>query len=267
MPDDDLRVNPIALGVAVGAAGGQGQVQLTVTWRAYFSRTHMRSAALQARRAIALDQNASPLTSDEGIEHVACAISAMLTSVAAIEAAISEVYVAAVEQKERGGASDVQRALAGEWEGVKGKPTHEGAKIALDTVGQNSNAVARWDDIADLLKLRNILTHYTAGPLVDESSVPGVFVHQGDKHLTDDLLRRLDTKQGRRRSTVTDAPYFPLPYLNGSYATWAVEASREFVDSFCRLMNHPSPFTDIEQQALSKGRPSPFAVVPLRDAP
>ena len=74
------------------------------TWRAYFSRTHMRVAALQASRALATDQDSSPEGSASGLERTASAISAVFTAVVAIEAAVSEVYVTAVEKKRDGDA-------------------------------------------------------------------------------------------------------------------------------------------------------------------
>ncbi len=242
MVEDGQGVVPV-----VGAAAFDVNLKLDVrglvTWRASFSRTHLRSAALLASRAAVLDPDASPVASDMGIERVACTTAAILTAVAAIEAAVSEVYVVAVEQQElaAASASPREKALAAQWETVEGKPTLDGkAKLALRVVGKGTSDLVCWEDITDLFKLRNILTHYTAGPIVGTSSTPDVFIHEGNKRLRD-VEKSLSNNTKLKRGMSVDTPYFPFPYLNGSCATWAVELSCKFIDDFCALMGHPSP--------------------------
>ncbi len=240
MAEDEQGVTFVA---AAGVAGGRGELvgHGLVTWRASFSRTHLRSAALHARKAATLDPDASD-ESDEGVERVACTTAAIFTAVAAIEAAVSEVYVAAVEQQMLAGASVPQRDqdLAAEWGEIKAKPAMDKAKSALHVVRKDAGDLACWKDITDLFKLRNVVTHYTAGPIVGASSTADVFIHAGDDRLRD-LEKSLSGNTQLRRGVSADKPYFPFPYLNGSCAMWAVGLSRTFIEGFWALMGHPFP--------------------------
>jgi len=256
MAEDDQGVTFVA---AAGVAEGRGELvgRHLATWRAYFSQTHMKVAALQASRTLATDQDSSPTGSTSGIERTACAISAILTTVAAIEAAVSEVYITAVDKKRIGDVlSPSETNLAVLWQVMEKEPTKEKIVVALRQVGKTLKPdMACWNNTTDLFALRNILTHYTLGSVVLESSEPSI-----PASIPPTIEKTLDSK-GIARSTLPDTTHFPFVYLNGSCACWAVESSRKFIDNFCRLMEHPSPFSAIEEHAAASGHPSPFMVV------
>lgn len=258
MAEDDQGVTFVA---AAGVAEGRGELvgRHLATWRAYFSQTHMRVAALQASRTLATDQDSSPTGSTSGIERTACAISAILTAVAAIEAAVSEVYITAVDKKRIGDVlSPSEATLAVLWQVMEKAQTRRKITVALSQVGKTLNDMACWQNTNDLFSLRNVLTHYTLGSVVVESSVPDI--PASTPRAIDEIEKTLDSK-GITRSTLPDTTHFPFVYLNGSCACWAVESSREFIDNFCRLMEHPSPFSAIEEHAAASGHSSPFIVV------
>jgi len=256
MAEDDQGVTFVA---AAGVAEGRGELvgRHLTTWRAYFSRTHLRSAALQASRTLATDQDSSPEGSASGIERTACAISAILTAVAAIEAAVSAVYITAAEKKTIGDVlSPSDAILAVLWQVMKKEPTSEKIGVALRQVGKVKGDMACWKNTFDLFSLRNVLIHYTSGSVIAESSMPDIPAS------TPTELEEILDEKGIARSQLPDMAHFPFVYLNGSCARWAVESSRKFIDDFCLLMDHPSPFSDIEQREAAAGHPSPFIVVP-----
>ncbi len=229
------------------------------TRRNYFSQTHMKSAAFQARRAIAIERDFVRAGDLSGAEYTGCVIGAILMGVAAIEAAISEVYITAYE-KDAAQRSVVEAALSVLWEVVRRNPTLDRAKIALKQAGKTSDEILCWKNTDDLLKWRNMLTHYTAGSVVVGSSTPDVPVSSPP-----DMERLLASKK-IAQTYYPDYPSFPYTYLSGSCARWAVESSKQFIDDFCQAMDQPSPFALIEQFERNAGRPSPFVVEPLSQA-
>jgi len=238
----------------VGMIGIRATASFVHTRRLYFSQTHMKSAASQARRALAIEQDFPRAGDLSGAEYVGCVMGAILMGVAAIEAAVSEVYITASE-KGAGQRSAVDAALAVLWEVIRRSPTLERAKIALKQAGKTSSDIPCWKNTDDLLKWRNMLTHYTAGSVVVGSTTSDMPVS------TSTEIERMLASKKIAQTYWPDSPQFPHTYLSGSCARWAVESSKQFVDDFCRAMGYPSPFVVMEQVAHDQGQPSPFVVV------
>lgn len=221
--------------------------------RNYFSQTHMKSAAFQARRSLAIERDFLREGDLSGAEYTGCVIGAIFMGVAAIEAAISEVYITAYE-KDAAQRSAAEAAVSVLWEVVRRNPTLERAKIALKQVGKTTDAIPCWKNTDDLLKWRNMLTHYTAGSVVMGSSTPDMPISS----LTD--MERMLASKKIGQTYYPDNPWFPYTYFSGSCARWAVESSKQFIDDFCRAMDHLSPFALVEQFEHDEGRSSPFIV-------
>jgi hypothetical protein len=245
--------------------GGEGIDSVTirfagrsVEWRNYFSQTHMRSAAFQARRALAIEQ--APFRTEDITltEYTACVIGAVLAATAAMDAAVSEVFVTAREKNERE-QSPIDRNLAVLWRVLEGSRMREKVRVALECVGKGLQDMRSWKNTDDLIKLRNLLTHYTGGSVVVESDITGVPVAGPSE------LEKALRSKGIGRTYLDSRPTFPFTYLSGNCAAWAVASSREFIDEFCASMQHESPFDLVENYENQAGRPSPFIVVaPVR---
>ncbi len=257
MEGDDEKVEQMEGAQAITATATVGihaTASFVHTRRLYFSQTHMKSAAFQARRALTSEQDPFHAKDITLTEYTACVIGAVLAATAAIDAAVSEVFVTAREKDERE-RSPIDRDLAVLWRVLEGSRMREKVRVALECVGKGLKDMRSWKNTDDLIKLRNLLTHYTGGSVVVESDIAGVPVAGPSE------LEKALRSKGIRRTYLDGRPTFPFTYLSGSCAAWAVASSREFIDEFCVSMRHESPFELVENYENQAGRPSPFIVV------
>lgn len=249
--------------------------------RPRFAETHLESAAFEARRAYALEQKlpAGPkyeeqyypdLQGDDGyIEHRACVTGALFCAVAAIEGALSALYVDAVA-KNPSSRTPVERDLAAEWDGVCGKPIPVKVTAALRAVNARPKHLTSWPNTENLLRLRNLLTHFTGGSTgvhadlaaaEDGSVQPNPAAPAESPHLTN--LEGLLHGTGFALNPLDADRVFPFAYLGYGCAAWAVESSRAFIDELYDRLGERSPFADTEAYARRRNLPSPFTTRPL----
>jgi len=267
--------------------------------RPQFARTHMESAAALTRRVSAIGEDlsipAEPTSVDTyGVhyardvesddryrEHTACVIGAVLASVAAIDAAVCEVFVDAyagwtdMQEKERQAQQrgDIFSAwlpplvpdLARKWadERFRKAPLMERATEAARVAGKDLGSVPSWGGVDDVVQFRHLLTHYTGGVVwayldTPERSVP-------DPDPVQKMLERRKSVLENKGVTRTPLGYgliFPYSHLGYSCAVWAVKTSRQAIDDFYRSMDKRSPLADAEEDDTRMGRPSRFALKP-----
>jgi len=272
--------------------------------RPQFARTHMESAAALTRRVYAIEQDLgisatpSPVEAygigyardtegDERYrEHTACVISAVLTSVAAIDAAVCEVFIDAysgwtdMQEKERQAQQrgDIFSAwlpplvpdLARQWadERFRKTPLMERATAAARVAGHDLGGVPSWGRVDDVVQFRHLLTHYTGGVVWAYLDTPERPVPDPDP--VQKMLEGRKFVLGNDGVTPTPLGYgrvFPYSHLGYPCAVWAVKTSRLAIDDFYRIMDKRSPLADAEEDDTRMGRPSRFALKPSARRP
>lgn len=248
--------------------------------RPRFAETHLESAAFEARRAYALEQKLPPgpkyeeqyypdLRGDDGyIEHRACVTGALFCAVAAIEGALSALYVDAVA-KSPSSRTPVERDLAAEWDGVCGKPIPVKVTAALRAVNARPKHLASWPNTENLLRLRNLLTHFTggsAGVRAEPDTSPAGLVQPipaPAESANPTSLESILHGTGFALNPLEAARVFPFAYLGYGCAAWAVKSSQGFIDELYSRLGERSPFADTEEYAQRRNLPSPFTLRPL----
>jgi len=270
-------------------------------WGVYpqFARTHMESAAALTRRASAIEQDLSiPATpspaeaygirrardieGDERYqEHTACIIGAVLAAVAAIDAAVCEVFVDAyagwmdIQEKERKACQSgnifsawlppLVPELARKWadERFRKAPLMERATEAVRIAGTDLGSVPSWGAVDDVVQFRHVLTHYTGGVVWAYLDTPGRPVPDPDpvQKMLEKRKKVLGNK-GVRPTPLGHGLIFPYSHLGYPCAVWAVKTSRVAIDDFYRIMDKRSPLADAEEDDTGMGRPSRFALKP-----
>jgi hypothetical protein len=120
-----------------------------------------------------------------------------------------------------------------------------------------------WNDVADVVALRNLLSHYGAET---------IWLSQASA-VTEDSTAALTTKMAERRKSrggkaIEPTPLwwgypFPLTQLNHQCAAWAVNTSRQFVAEFSQVMGLlPSPLRAGDDYDAARGQPSRFDPTP-----
>jgi len=248
--------------------------------RPRFAETHLESAAFEARRAHALEQKlpAGPkyeeqyypdLRGDDGyIEHRACVTGVLFCAVAAIEGALSALYVDAVA-KSPSSRTPIEHDLALEWDGVCGKPIPVKVTAALRAVHARPKHLASWPNTENLLRLRNLLTHFTGGSagVRAEPDTPQIGHNQPFPAPANPAnLERILHGTGFALNPLEAERVFPFAYLGYGCAAWAVESSRTFIDELHDCLGMRSSFADTEEYARLRNLPSPFTPRPLPPA-
>lgn len=282
--------------------------------RAEFTEAHLISAALLARRAGVLEHELLATTaqlSDQQAQeahhrarvredderynaHLACVMGAILTSVAAMEAAVNNHFVHAyeafllhhvAEDKAHeqglifaGSLTPLQAELARLWSGqptptsptsrrdsVGWAPLDERARVALAAAHTSFAAIACWHDVTEVLDFRHLLSHFYAST----SWVPGHELPEATdpsaaqvRRLQKSLAQK---KKSRRRRAIEPSLLwwgypFPYPHLTHQCAAWVVTSAKRFIDEFSQAMDLlPSPLRTTEDADLRRGQPSRFA--------
>lgn len=265
--------------------------------RPQFAKTHMESVTALTRRAYAIEEDlgipAKPSPAEAyGIgyardaegderyrEHTACVIGAVLASVAAIDAAVCEVFVDAyagwmdTQEKERAAQQrgDIFSAwlpplvpdLARKWadDRFRKAPLMERATAAASVAGKDLGSVPSWGRVDDVVQFRHLLTHYTGGVVWAYLDTPERPVPDPDP--VQKMLERRKSVLGNKGVTRTPLGLglvFPYSHLSYICAVWSVKTSRQAIDDFYHIMGKRSPLTDAEEEDMRMGRPSRFAL-------
>lgn len=270
-------------------------------WGIYpqFARTHMESAATLTRRASAIEQDLGIPTTPSPVEaydiryardnegderyreHRACVIGAVLTSVAAIDAAVCEVFVDAyagwmdTQDKERKAhqSGNIFSAwlpplvpeLACKWadERFRKVPLMERATEAARIAGTDLGSVPSWGAVDDVVQFRHVLTHYTGGVVWAYLDTPGRPVPDPDpvQKMLEKRKKVLGNK-GVRPTPLGHGLIFPYSHLGYPCAVWAVKTSQLAIGEFYHIMGKRSPLDDAEEDDVRMGRPPRFALTP-----
>jgi len=231
--------------------------------RGDFARTHLRSAAILARRAKVIeDELAVPpemtrvsvyavrfdrdVQGDERYpEHTACVVGTIFAAVAASEAAVAEVYTDAymvwedaLTLRHQGGATSMtlqQERLGALWssERFRRAPMREKTTEALGISGATLGALETWPNMLPLTQLRNLLIHYSEGVTWISSDIPRRPATP-PHYLQDELETR-----GITATILFHDRGFPYTHLSYACALWAVGTTRQFVEQFWSAMGRP----------------------------
>jgi hypothetical protein len=203
-----------------------------VAARAYFSWQHLSAAALCARSAKSIETSKAG-TKAYFPEHRSYVIGSVLFSVAALEAAINELFADASEAnlgKLRPVDENVIKRMGEMWLlGVPRTARYTVAEkyaiaLALDGKPPFHKGTEPWQSVAKLLKLRNALIHYEPEWVpVDSTKEPG------DEHTFE---KQLSGKFPVNPLAPTENPFYPDKVLGHGCAAWAVRSAMDFMDSF-----------------------------------
>jgi hypothetical protein len=215
----------------------------------------------------------------------ACVIGAVFAAVAAVDAAVCEVFVDAysgwadAQEKERLAQErgdiistwlpPLVPGLAQRWadDRFRRAPLVERATAAVSVAGRDLGRVPSWSRVDDVVQFRHLLTHYTGGVVWTHRDEPGYPVPDPDP--VQKMLEKRKAVLGNKGVTPTPLGYgrvFPYSHLGYSCAVWAVKTSRLAIDEFYRLMDKPSPLIQAEDDDRRRERPSRFALPPVRAA-
>jgi hypothetical protein len=203
-----------------------------VAAREYFSGQHVSAAALCARNAKSIEITKLG-TKAYFADHRSYAIGAVLFSVAALEAAINELFADASEGKLgklRPLAEHVVKRMGDMWLlGVPRRARYTVADkyaIALAIADKEpfDKGAEPWQSVVKLVKLRNALIHYEPEWVPTDSTK-----QPGNEHVFEKQLAR----QFPLNPLAPDGnPFYPDRLLGHGCAAWAVRSAMEFMDAF-----------------------------------
>ena len=223
---------------------------MQIAIRQYFSLNHLAAASVMARQcneieAVAPNAGNWPTSNQT---NQACAIGALISSVAFLEATINEVFSDCAEQTSAHGQAFPNAALLSSlWsQGVPRTASYsvlEKYKIALTLAGKHeipSNANPS-QNVDALVYTRNSLTHFEPE-----------FVRSTDateKAKLQTVHARLKGKFELNRLAPKNSIFFPDRALGAGCATWAVGTALAFTDCFFRLAGVPATYEHLRLEA------------------
>ena len=204
-----------------------------VAQRSYFSRQHIEAAAMCARSTRQLE------VAHAGrvvflADHRSYVVGAIFFSVAALEAAINELFTDASEGNLLGWRpvdEAVIRRCGAMWRaGVPRTARYtvvDKYAIALELADSVAfdKAAEPWQAASELARLRNALVHY------EPEWVP--MASGADMHTFE---KRLKGRFASNPLASPDSPYYPDKVLGHGCAAWAVKSSMAFADVFAERL-------------------------------
>ena len=205
----------------------RSSMSATPTVRHSFTKQHFRAAELFATSAEGLECEIRTANQKDTIgksRHRAFVVGAIVSAVMGLEACINEIYIDACgKSKKLAGLDEAAMALlALWWPEIERRPILLKYEHALLLLGkpQLPRGANPYQDVDNLIHLRNVLTHYK--PERDDS------LDEADA-LESRLTGRFDLNPLSTRAN----RWFPHQCLGSGCAKWAVRTSAEFVQSFC----------------------------------
>jgi len=202
-----------------------------VAARQYFSGQHLSAAALCARNAKIVETSRAG-AKEYVPEHRSYVIGSVLFSVAALEAAINELFADASEAnygKLRPVDEQVIKRMGEMWLlGVPRTarytvPEKYAIALALASKGPFDKGAEPWQSAAKLVKLRNALIHY------EPEWVPISPTTPGDAHMFE---RQFAGTFPTNPLAPDENPFYPDKILGHGCAAWAIRSAMDFMDAF-----------------------------------
>lgn len=218
-----------------GIAWGSSTAIATLRLKYSFSRQHLGAAKHFAKRADEIEVVATQVPDDSLLsQHRAYITGAVISTVAALEASINELYLEAQDENPHTmkGLDDTAVALLAQfWPDIERYPILHKYRTALLIVGAKKldKGGPPYQDTESLIKLRDALVHYKP-EWDDELDVHG------------SLERRLSGKFIENRLAPSGSLWFPHKCLGSGCAQWAVDTAMIFMSEFCRRAQIPERF-------------------------
>lgn len=215
----------------------QVQVQITLRQRSNFAVQHMMAASRFARLCHKVEQDnlGLPLGPfyDEIISYVTATI---LSSVAALESNINEIFADAQDGVFRFEALDVKQ-LNEMWQLIEEKPILEKYQFALVLNGKDrmGKDVSQYQSADTLVKVRNALVHFKPE-------------WHDEQEVHDKIGKRLKGKFKFSPFVDENSPVFPVRCMTHGFAAWAVRSSLDFAQWFSGLAGLRNRFAQFMEQ-------------------
>jgi hypothetical protein len=226
-------------GEAIASAAAVGS--LTVSYRAYLSEYHIRTAAFFARQSAKMERKHRDKSwhdlneSGAFAEHRAYVTGAIFAAVAFLEATINELFDDTADERAVGPVrqlpSDARALMRNLW---RFKSCREGSTLnkfqtALDLNGKEpfKKGQQPYQDVDLLIGLRNDLIHFKP-----EWIAAGQPATQSEQHKFERQLRTKFLHNPLIPEPTEEHPFYPDKCLSHGCAEWAVKCSLAFANKF-----------------------------------
>jgi hypothetical protein len=208
-------------------------VSVTTRLKTNFSGHHMLSAAHFARQSAIIEKNYKDEITDElRAEHRAYITGAIIVSVASLEATITEVFISAIDNDNLFKDFDptISKVLSEfwTWDVVERSSILEKYRCVLAVANKEAfdHGNPPYQEVNDLIKLRNALVHYKPEWDTDLKN------HKG-------IENRLKSRFNINPFSYDNDAFFPKKCLGHGCAEWAVQSSITFIEDFYKRMGFP----------------------------
>ncbi len=218
--------------------------------REYFSIHHVQSAAMFARLAGGIEQEAGRVPPDESIshQHRAYVVASVFAAVAFLEATINEFSsdvggdaAVSIYKMKIGNNAAVRKVL--QLGAMKRRPLLTKFEMVLALLNKESLANQPcYQAVTLLVELRNRLVHYEPQWVTVFSEIETTPV------TVQDLEKRLKRKFALNPLVPTANAFFPDRCLSHGCAAWAVTQSVELVDDFCRILGVAAAYNHVRSR-------------------
>jgi len=232
----------------------QGE-EFPIRFRDCFSVRYLQSAALLCRLGFAIEQEyrkAEVVPAEQELRHEAFILHSVLSAVAFLESAVSELYADAVDEAyifadDRNEA--LLRLIGENWKNRKNfdrAPVLIRYQKILEIAGQPvfSADDRAFANVRDLVEIRNHLMHYKREwVVVRDSRAP-----ERRESATNKFEKLLQKKFATNPLAAKNLPFFPDKCLGHGCAEWAILNSIIFADEFFRRLGLPVPYEGIRDE-------------------
>ena len=213
-------------------------VSVTASVKTNFSSHHMLSAAHFARQSAIIEKNYKDGITDElRAEHRAYVTGAIIVSVASLEATINEVFISAIDNDNLFKDFDptIPKVLSEfwTWDVVERSSILEKYRCVLAVANKEAfdHGNPPYQEVNDLIKLRNALVHYKPEWDTDLKN------HKG-------IENRLKSRFNINPFSHDNNAFFPKKCLGHGCAEWSVKSTIEFIEDFYRRMGFPPKWNE-----------------------
>lgn len=216
-----------------------GSVSVSISMRKYLSGYHIYAACLFAGAARDLEASGQSVEEVER-QHKANVVSALIATVAFLEAGINELFCDAAENlgELQPIGDEVVRCMGRVWRlGVPRTAAYsvlEKFEIALSLAGKPELDRGRkpTQDVVDIVKLRNALIHYEPEWITGDAEPHGMEKRFRGRFTTNQLFLGIAN------------PFYPDHCLGFGCCKWAIESALDFYKEFWATLGLPNRHSD-----------------------
>lgn len=209
--------------------------------RSNFSVMHLMSAARFSRLCYKVEEENKGKSYGPFIEEVnAYTTSAVLLSVASIEANINETFADALDNFVSIGNFD-QNFIKIIWQTIEKEPILDKYQFVLNMKGKGDldKSTATYQSIQTLIKVRNALVHYKP--------------EWHDNQVEHDKIGKILRGKFKLSPFLDElSPIFPMRCMTHGFTQWAVQSSLRFFDWYSSLADLPNRYTDFSDRLKTK---------------